>query len=85
MRLDREKLKQAVMEFWHAALVAWVPLFIAFLAGFSENIDNDSHNEVIIPNFSLVRAFVVSSVSAAALAGAKAGWWYLTGTKSPPK
>lgn len=77
MRLDREKFRQACVEFAHAFGVAFFPLAAAFWNGLHTG------NKVVVPDYGTVRAFVTAAFGAAALAAIKGAWWYLTGTKKP--
>lgn len=74
---DREKLRQALSEFGHTFIITFVPLGITFWTGVSTG------EKVVIPDYGTVRAFLTAAAGASALAGLKAAWWYLTGTKAP--
>lgn len=75
---DRERWRQAASEFGYAFVAVFVPLVIAFVNGLHTG------DRIVVPDFGTVRAVVVAAFGSAALAGVKAGWWVLTGTKSKP-
>jgi hypothetical protein len=73
-KFNRERLMQAAQEFAHTFIVTFAPLALAFWNGIHTG-DN-----VVIPDFGTVKAFLSAAGSASALAGAKGAWWFLTGT-----
>lgn len=68
--MDREKLRQALIELAYTAGVAFVLPLLGYLAGLSQ-----------LPNLEAGEAALRAGTVAALVSLGKAGLWYLTGTK----
>lgn len=80
MSFDREKARQAVVEFAHTLLVAVAPAFLAFLNGIK--VGDGQGAVTVFPDLNAVKALVAALLAGASFAALKAAWWYVTGTKA---